>query len=92
MTTLLIVLLVYFIGGILSFGRMLGSTYQMDEESTFFPSTPPTEIKFEYWISLLSWIGFLIGVFCYFKFDDKYFFKWDKCDLWDQHFISRSNF
>lgn len=77
MTTIIIIVL-YIIGAVLSFGRVVGSSYGIEEyyieylpcsfKSPFFP--------FSVFVTSVSWIGFLAGIIIYWAESEKYFFKW----------------
>lgn len=85
-------ILAYIIGCVLSYGRVYASFYELEEKycTTQFPEiTKQTKILFVY-ISILSWVGFLIGlVFFLFLKNEKYLFKFSINDLVEKY--NRSN-
>lgn len=81
MTTIIIIL--YIIGCILSYGRLTASTYIIDEE--FIKFIPPTPAYLTISIlSLFSWLAFIAGIFVYFENNEHYFFKWSYKPLWNE--------
>lgn len=80
MNTLLI-LGIYLVGVILCYGRFLGRLYEIDEQ--WITSQPPLKEDFLFYVLLLSsWLSFFTMVGIYFGDKDKYFFKWNKKELW----------
>lgn len=72
MTTIIIIL--YLIGCILSYGRFNASMYDIEEKFIeFIPPTPNYLIVLI--ISLSSWIAFIGGILLYFENNEHYFFK-----------------
>jgi phosphate starvation-inducible membrane PsiE len=81
MTTIIIIL--YLIGCILSYGRINASMYAIDEE--FIKFIPPTPAYLTISIlSLFSWLMFIAVIFVYFENNEHYFFKWSYKPLWDE--------
>ena len=82
MSTLITIIIIYFVGVILSFGRILAICYETEEK---YISTIPCAYKSRWhfltseFINILlifSWITFLTLVIAYFTEKEKYFFKW----------------
>lgn len=72
-------LAIYLIGCLLSFGRIHGSFFQIDEDYG------DGELRWWHYkpailcliiMVLCSWMGFLAGAIVYWHRKDKYFFKW----------------
>ena len=81
----IVVAVVYAIGYMLCYGRVVAIFYEVDEMNLVKYGLMPTRIETEMYLSLLSWVGFFVGVMAYFMFGNKYFLKWHKDDLFDKH-------
>lgn len=79
---ILLIALIYLIGCVLSFGRSVASFYELDEN---YPELCPTQLGFEYFVTALSWLGFISGVAIYRLNRERYFFKWSKKPLWKKY-------
>ena len=83
---ILLIVLIYLIGCVLSFGRNRATFYEISEQYLDFPAVEPYQLdKFEFLSAVLSWIGFIAGVWGYFEDSEKYFFKWSKKPLWKKY-------
>ena len=74
---ILIWIILYFIGFILSYLKWLGSTAGLQPYYTGFWNSFFADGAFGLWVSLVSWVGFIMQVVVYFSMKDTlpYFFK-----------------
>ena len=84
----IIIITIYLIGCVLTYGRMLASEYEIDE---YYIRTIPANPNYKFYIfySIFSWIGFISGILIYFVDNQKYFLKFsykDLIDYYDTHY------
>ena len=88
---MVILIIFYIIGCILSFGRLIAFVSNNDKK--YIKNSPPEtfdllSILTGLLIVLLSWITFICGVFIYLsddKWDKPYFLKYHRLDLWEEY-------
>jgi hypothetical protein len=81
---MIVVIIIYLVGCVLAYGRILGSIYPVYRENMLGAIMGEQEKEdFNnllwlsiFWISLLSYITFISFVFLYFIYGEEYFFKW----------------
>jgi len=81
---MIVVIIIYLVGCVLAYGRILGSIYPVYRENMLGAIMGEQEKEdFNnllwlsiFWISLLSYITFISFVFLYFIDREEYFFKW----------------
>lgn len=84
METILVILVIYIIGCILSYGRHYARMYEIDED--YINTLPPyKDNSFTLLFSLFSWVGFIAGIIIYFGDEEKYFLKYSNKPLWDKY-------
>lgn len=77
------ILVIWLIGSILSYPRLVASFYEIDEN---YPTLKPYPVYWEITVSLImSWLGVIAGICLYFIFENKYFWKWNKAKLHEQY-------
>jgi hypothetical protein len=74
MNTLITFALIYLVGCLLSYWRMLATIGHIVREKTIWGFLKSYAGAPGFYTAL-SWIGFAIGTFWYFDYEDKYFFK-----------------
>lgn len=73
--------ILWLLGAVLSFPRLVASTYAIDED--YICKIKPSKLWLEFFISIgFSWLGFVAGIIVYLVMEHKYFWKWSKKDLW----------
>lgn len=78
MTATVIIITIYILGCILSYGRVFASFYEIEEKFYIEGVEPSLKGQQEFFIAvaLLSWLGFFSGVSIYFSKGEKYLLKY----------------
>ena len=84
---MVIFIVIYLIGCILSFGRIFAFACEADKKCIKYVA--PSNLSNWYIIilivTLLSWVGFIVGVLIYIIDDEHYFLKYHRLDLWEEY-------